>query len=344
MKNRFMLAPMTNQQSHDDGTLSDDEFHWLTMRAKGGFALTETCAVHVQVNGKTWPGQLGAFDDRHIDGLKRLATGIHAHDSLAVVQLFHGGRRAPPELHGGQAPRSPSDDLESGAVGLTTLEVHQLRDDFILSARRCEKAGFDGVEIHAAHGFLICQFLSPEFNRRNDAYGGSPENRARLLDEIIAGIRKTCGDSFTVGVRLSPDQNGLVFGEMLNLARRLLTEGNLDFLDMSMHDAFKWPQAPEFADRPATEWFAELSRGDTRLGVSGNLRTPDAVRRVMGFGVDFVIIGRAAILHHDFPVLMQQADSFECRSIPVSAEILRHEGVSETFVNYLKTFPGFVQD
>ena len=115
MKNRFMLAPLTNQQSHVDGTLSDDEYHWLTMRAKGGFGLTMTCASHVQAVGQGFAGQLGCFDDKHLDGLTRLADGIHQHDSVAIVQLHHAGRRSPKDLIGSQ-PLSAGNDDKMGAM------------------------------------------------------------------------------------------------------------------------------------------------------------------------------------------------------------------------------------
>ncbi|MDG1200515.1 MAG: NADH:flavin oxidoreductase, partial [Porticoccaceae bacterium] len=130
LKNRFMLAPLTNTQSHSDGRLSDDEYHWLTMRAKGGFGLTMTCAAHVQAVGQGFPGQLGVFGDEHLEGLTRLAQGIKAEDSLAVVQLHHAGMRSPAELIG-QPPVCPSDNAETGAVALSTEAVEQLIEDFI---------------------------------------------------------------------------------------------------------------------------------------------------------------------------------------------------------------------
>ena len=113
MKNRFMLAPLTNMQSNDDGTLSDEEYRWLTMRAEGGFGLTMTCAAHVQAVGQGFGGQLGVFSDNHIEGLSRLAKGIIDNDSVAICQLYHGGMRAPAEVIG-QAPVSASNDKESG--------------------------------------------------------------------------------------------------------------------------------------------------------------------------------------------------------------------------------------
>ena len=100
LKNRFMLAPLTNTQSHPDGKLSDDEYRWLTMRAQGGFGLTMTCAAHIQAVGQGFPGQLGIFSDDHLEGLTKLATGIKREDSLAVVQLHHAGMRSPADLIG----------------------------------------------------------------------------------------------------------------------------------------------------------------------------------------------------------------------------------------------------
>ena len=143
MKNRFMLAPLTNLQSHADGTLSDDEFRWLTYRAQGGFGLTMTCAAHVQAVGQGFPGQLGVFSDAHLPGLTRLASAIRAAGSLSSVQLHHAGIRSPTDLVG--QPVAPSDDAETGARALSTGEVEQVIEDFITAAVRAEAAGFDGV-------------------------------------------------------------------------------------------------------------------------------------------------------------------------------------------------------
>ena len=144
MKNRFVLAPLTNTQSHDDGVLSDEEFNWLTMRSDGGFGLTMTCASHVQAVGQGFPGQLGVFSDNHIQGLTRLATGIKSNNSVAVCQLHHAGMRSPTEIIG-EPPVCPSFNEETGARALRTEEVQQLVSDFVAAAVRAEKAGFDGV-------------------------------------------------------------------------------------------------------------------------------------------------------------------------------------------------------
>ncbi|MBT4255720.1 MAG: NADH:flavin oxidoreductase, partial [Gammaproteobacteria bacterium] len=195
MKNRFMLAPLTNTQSHTDGTLSDDEYKWLTMRAKGGFGLTMTCAAHVQAIGQGFPGQLGVFSDDHLEGLSRLATAIKQEDSVAICQIHHAGMRSPEDIIGSK-PVCPSDNEETGARALSSDEVSQLIEDFIVAAERSEKAGFDGVEIHGAHGYILSQFLSGEINQREDDYGGSLDNRSRIFFEIIDGIRQRCGSNF----------------------------------------------------------------------------------------------------------------------------------------------------
>ena len=221
MKNRFMLAPLTNTQSYEDGVLSDDEYHWLTKRAKGGFGITMSCASHVQDIGKGFPGQLGIFDDKHIDGLTKLTTEIKKHDSLAIAQLHHAGMRSPEELINTQ-PVCPSDDSSTGARSLSTEEVIELRNDFIVAAVRAKKSGYQGVEIHGAHGYILSQFLSPEINRREDYYGGSNENRSRIIFEIVDGIRNECGKGFILGVRLSPEGFGLKLGEIKEVCESLI--------------------------------------------------------------------------------------------------------------------------
>jgi len=236
---------------------------------------------------------------------------------------------------------APSDDEETGARGLTTEEVRGVIEDFVVAAERCEKAGFDGVELHGAHGYLLCSFLSPTVNRREDAYGGSLENRARVIREILEGIRARCRPDFCVGVRLSPENMDLRMEEMLTLAGELMAEGQIDFLDMSLWDCFKTPEEEPYRSRPLIDWFAELPRHGCRFGVAGQLRTPADVRRAMKAGADWIMLGRVAILHHDYPKRYVADADFEPISMPVTASHLREEGVSPAFLEYLKTMGRF---
>ena len=337
-KNRFVLSPLTNLQSHADGVLSDDEFRWLTMRAEGGFALTMTCAASVQESGVGFPGQLGFHDDKHLEGLTRLAARIKAYGSHAVAQLHHGGLRS---LRNAKAP---SADEKLKAEAMTLDEIRISRDAFIAAARRAERAGFDGVELHGAHGYLICSFLSPELNRREDIYGGSPENRARFLFELVDGVRAATRAGFSLGVRLSPERWGLIVTEIRDIAARLMREAKIDYLDMSLWDVRKEPHDEALQGRTLASYFTELERGDVRLGAAGKIMSAQDARDVLAMGFDFPILGRAAILHHDFPKRVAADPNFTAIATPVSEAYLREEGLGPAFVTYMRTWKGFVEE
>jgi 2,4-dienoyl-CoA reductase-like NADH-dependent reductase (Old Yellow Enzyme family) len=344
MANRFMLAPLTNQQSHADGTLSEEEHRFLTLRALGGFGLTMTCAAHVQAVGQGFAGQLAIFGDQHLPGLTRLATDLNAAGTVSYVQLHHAGNRAPAALIGTD-PVCPSDDPSTGARALTTGEVEQVVADFVAAARRAQAAGFHGVELHGAHGYLICEFLSAELNRRTDRYGGSPEGRSRLLFEIIDGIRAECGDTLAVAVRLSPERFGVQLDEMIEVFGRLVDGRAVDMIDMSIWDVTKLPVEGGHGGRTLTEIFAELPRGEVRVGAAGKIYDPADVQRVLDQGIDIAVLGRAGILHHDFPHRMAADPGFVPRRAPVGREVLAAEGVSEKFIAYMAaSFKGFVAD
>lgn len=342
MKNRFMLAPMTNTQSHADGTLSEEEFRWLSMRAEGQFGLVMTCASHVQKNGQGFPGQLGIFSDLHIPGHQRLAKAIQAHGSLAVVQLHHAGMRSPAELIG-QAPVCPSEHEKYGTRALGAAEVQELKGNFIRAARRAQTCGYDGVEVHGAHGYILTQFLSSTINQRTDEYGGNPENRARLLFEIVDGIRRACGPGFLLGVRLSTEKFGMKLQEVKEVCRRLISEKQVDFLDLSLWDCFKQPEEEKYRDKTLLEHFTELDYDSVRLTVAGKIHSGEDVARVLEQGVDFVAIGRAAVLHHDFPARVMADPHFRPVATPVPESYLREEGLSDTFIKYMRRWPDFVE-
>ncbi|MBO6606254.1 NADH:flavin oxidoreductase [Psychroserpens sp.] len=343
MKNRFMLAPMTNTQSHEDGKLSDEEFNWLIMRAKGGFGLTMTCASHVQFVGKGFPGQLGIYDDSQFEGHQRLAAAIKAHDSLAVIQLHHAGMRSPEDLIGEQ-PVCPSAIEKYNTRALSLTEVEQLRDDFIAAAVRSKEAGYDGVEVHGAHGYILTQFLSSNINARTDRYGGSLENRARLLFEIVDGIREICGTDFLLGVRLSPERFGMQLAEIKTVCEQLINEHDMDFLDISLWDVFKQPEEVGHQDKSLLQHFADLDFKDVKWTVAGKINTGQDVYKILEAGVDFVSIGRSAILHHDFPQQVLANPNFEPTALPVTEAYLHQEGLSDKFVTYMKRWPNFVME
>ena len=337
--NRFLMAPLTNTQSHKDGTLSDDEYIWLTKRSEGGFGAIMTCASHVSANGKGFPGQLGIWKDDHIEGLSRLADTLNKNGVYSIAQLHHAGMRSPHDAIEG-APECPSDNPKYGAKGLTLRDVERVQDDFVDAAKRAEKAGFYGIELHGAHGYLLCQFLSPVINQREDDYGSSPENRARIIINIIKRIRAECGRDFSIGIRLSPERFGLDMAEIKGLAQQLLADNDVDYLDMSLWNVFNEPRDEAHKGKSLIKHFSDLERNNVRLGVTGNIRTGRDARRTLEDGADFAVIGRCSILHHDFPNRVAKNREFEPVSLPVSREYLKNEALSDTFVDYLvSTWP-----
>ncbi|WP_111709847.1 NADH:flavin oxidoreductase [Lutibacter citreus] len=342
MKNRFMLAPLTNQQSHENGQLSNDELKWLTKRAEGQFGLVMTCASHVQEIGKGFPGQLGIFSDNLKEGHIKLTTNIKEQGSLAVIQLHHAGMRTPAELIN-KKPVCPSNNEETNARGLSLEEVIQLKDDFIAAAIRAQECGYNGVEVHGAHGYILTQFLSSKINKRTDNYGGSLLNRSRLLFEIIDGIREKCGPDFLLGVRLSPERYGMDIDEIKLVCQRLIDTENIDFLDISLWDVFKIPYEEKYQDISLLEHFNSLDFKKVKWTVAGKIYNAVNVQEVLNSGVDFVSIGTSAILHHNFPKLVIENPAFSPIEIPVSEEHLINEGLGKKFIHYLKRWPDFVK-
>jgi 2,4-dienoyl-CoA reductase-like NADH-dependent reductase (Old Yellow Enzyme family) len=332
---RFALAPLTNKQSNPDGTLSDDERRWLVARARGGFGLVMTCATYVAQEGKAWAGQLGISDDRHLPGLARLADELRAAGSVSSVQLHHGGLRADPAVSGA-AVVAPWADEQRGVHRLTTAEVGAAVEAFVAAAGRAERAGFDGVEVHGAHGYLVGQFLDGRHNQRDDGYGGSAPDRARFLLEVLDGIRETTGPEFQLGLRLSPERFGIDLGEATALTSSLLAGGQLDYLDLSLWDARK-PAHGRDEEGLLLDHFAQLPRNGVRLGYAGKILSTADVDWCFGHAADFVTIGTAAIIHHDFARLALDDPAFVSLAQPVSRAHLAAEYVGPAFIDYLAT-------
>lgn len=339
--NRIALSPLTNCQSNPDGTLGEEEFAWLNAMAQAGYGLVMTCATQVHPGGQGFAGQLGAFSDDHLPGLKRIADMIRAAGRVSSVQLHHAGMRSPGQLV--REVVAPSDDPETGARALSTNEVRGLVADFIAAAVRADMAGFDGVEIHGAHGYLLTQFFSPETNRRDDQYGGTFENRTRMMREIIRGVRAACRPDFQLGLRLSVERFGLRLAEGIELVRQLCDEGALDYIDLSLWDCAKEAEEEQFRGRSLLSWFTRhVARGDTRIGCVGNLGSMERIDAALDEGADFVMIGRPAIIHRDFFQRLQAEHGFATLPVPIAPEHLRSQGISDTFIAYLGSMPGFL--
>ncbi len=341
LTNRAALAPLTNKQSHADGSLGDDEFGWLTSRAAGGYGLVMTCAAHVAKDGQGWPGELGIFDDALLPGLTRLATAIRSHGAAAFVQIFHGGVRADPTVCGAM-PWSASEG--EGARAATEHDLHRVIGQFADAAARAQSAGFDGVEVHGAHGYLFTQFLSTTRNHRRDQWGGSLQNRARLLRNTVRAVRARVGATFTVGVRLSPEDFGNAKGLDLDdsvQAVQWLVEDGVDFVHLSL-----WQALANTAKRPDTHplpLFRVAVPPPVAILAAGSIWTRQDAESVLALGADVVAVGRAAIANPDWA--RRAVDpGWEPRRPPIAIAELRAGGLSEPFAAYMRAFKGFVAD
>ena len=342
LPNRIWLAPMTNCQSHDDGTLGDDELEWLRRRAAGGLGTIVTCAAHVMPSGQGFDGQLGVFDDRHDEGLARLATTLRSEGAISIVQLYHGGARSPRRLTGLRplsASERPDPDgrLETPRAG-TAEDLEAIEHAFVSAALRCQRAGFDGIEVHGAHGYLFTQFLTTRDNQRTDAWGGSLETRGRLLLDTIRGIRTACDPRFIVGVRLSPWGYGLDPVEAVQIGLWSVDE-KVDFVHVSSWDT---TQTYENGQTP-THVFRQMLPAEVPVIGSGTIWSRSDAERVLDDGADLIALGKSAIGNADWGRSVAVLE-WEPSRPPWTPAQLAAEGVGPRFVTYLRRFNNLVHD
>lgn len=334
LPHRVALAPLTNLQSHPDGTLSDAELRWLAARA-GHFGLLSTCAAYVSEQGHGWVGQLGVADDAHDAGLARLADALSA--SVAVVQLYHGGRMAqasPDRI-------APADG--DGARAATEDDLHAVIADFARAARRAQDAGFAGVEVHGANGYVLTQFLAPADNPRDDGWGGDLPRRQRLLREVVRAVRAATRPDFAVGVRLSPvdtwARRGLVLADGVATAQAVAEDG-ADWVHLSLADASGAPPHEPGAPLVARA-IRDALPAEVAVLAAGGIWTREDALRALDTGVDVVALGRSAIIHPDWPQV-SAAPGFEPHRPPWTAEDVAAAAVSPPFAGYLQRFPGLM--
>ena len=339
---------MTNGQSLVDGRLGDDELAWLARRADGGFGMIATCAANVSHDGKAWGGQLGIDRDDDLPGLARLATGLRRGGATALVQLFHGGVRAASALTGEQVWSASTWREDSPAFEVprvaTIADIERVIRDFATAAARAQQAGFDGVELHGAHGYLLTQFLSTANNTRTDDWGGSLEHRARLVREVMRAVRARVGPRFTVGVRFSLEHGGHAKGldldDSLQVARWLADDG-ADFIHASLwHADAMTRKRPD--QHPITLLRAALPE-DVALIACGSIWTAADANAALARGADMIALARAAILNPDWPKQVLVAD-WQPRRGPLTRAELYELSISPPFAIYLRHFKNLVAD
>jgi len=304
IKNRIVMPPMCNYKADRDGLANDWHFVHYVSRAVGGTGLIILEATGIEERGRISSKDLGLWQDGQIAGLKKIVDRVHEHGSKIAIQLNHAGRKSEVEELEPVAPSALAFNSDRRIPKeLSTAEIKEVTALFASAAKRAVAAGFDAVEIHGAHGYLINQFLSPLSNRRTDDYGGIPENRVRLLGEVVKAVRDVIPSEMPVCVRVSASDYEAegntpeVIAEMLNMVK----ENGIDLVHVSsgavtpvLPRAYPGYQIP----------FALTIKEKTGLPVIGGglITDPVQARQVVKAGVDMVFMGRALLREPYWPL------------------------------------------
>jgi 2,4-dienoyl-CoA reductase-like NADH-dependent reductase (Old Yellow Enzyme family) len=311
LRNRIVMAPMTTWAGNDDGTVSDEEEAYYRLRVKD-VGLVITGCSHVQENGIGFTGEFAAYDDKFIPSLKRLAAAAKSGGAPAILQIFHAGVKTRPDLVSDiVAASAVPGDVRPSAPSVTPRaladeEVEDVVHAFGEATRRAIEAGFDGIELHGAHGFLLQNFLSPHFNRRTDRWGGSLESRMRFPLAVVEAVRKTIADHatrpFVLGYRITldePHEDGLRIAESLALVDRL-TDGRIDYLHVSLGNALE----ARPVDAPNGPGIIEIVRdrlaGRIPFIAAGQIRTPEQAEEAIAAGLSLAAVGQVLVMNPDW--------------------------------------------
>jgi 2,4-dienoyl-CoA reductase-like NADH-dependent reductase (Old Yellow Enzyme family) len=314
LRNRIVMSPMTTWSAQDDGNVSEQELDYYRARVKD-VGLVITGCTHVQPNGAGFSGEFAAFDDQYLPSLARLASAAKSGGAPAILQIFHAGAKTTPDLSSDIVAASvvPSDPGPFGPSvtprALSNSEIVDVVAAFGEATRRAIVAGFDGVEIHGAHGFLPQNFFSPRFNMRDDAWGGTLEKRLRFPLAVVAEVRSVVAEHaqrpFAIGYRISPEEaneDGLRIADTLVLIDHLIEMG-IDYLHISLPDALATKPfgAPEGAPivKVVTDHVAQ------RLPViaAGSIRTPAQAKAAIAAGLSLVAIGQGLVMNPNWVAL-----------------------------------------
>ena len=296
-KNRVVMPPMVIGWSDNSGNISDGHIEYYKKRAKGGCGLIILEAHSITKNGRLVDNQLGIWDDKHIEGLKKIADACHEYDAKVIVQINHAGLKTPKSVSATAYAPSDIKYKDVNVIALTLDEIVKLQNDFLEAAKRAMKAGLDGVEIHGAHGYLIGQFMSPLTNKRTDKYGGDIKNRARFAIEIIKAIKAEVTEKqFLIGYRMGGNEPTLEDGIKIT---KLIEDSGIDILHVSTGmDGGSIPIIPDDFNYNWIVYCGTEIKKNAKVPVIvvNSIRTPDQARYLIENNMaDFIAIGRGQI-------------------------------------------------
>lgn len=311
LRNRAVMAPMTTWSANPDGSISEQELAYYRARVNG-VGMVVTGCTHVTPSGIGFTDEFAAYDDRFIPSLRRLAQAAKSGGAPAILQIFHAGNKALPHLvpHGRvvsastlKVPPSPFNTAEVTSDALSGNEVEELIKAFGETTRRAIEAGFDGIELHGAHGFLIQNFFSPMTNQRDDGWGGSLENRMRFPLAVVREAQRVIAEHakrpFLLGYRISPEESGegaLRISDSYVLIDRLIKAG-IDYLHASLFDIPNARPADYTGERTTAELLVEHVADRIPLIAAGLIRTPGDAETALGTGLSMVAIGQGLVMN-----------------------------------------------
>ena len=327
LDNRVGLAPMTRTSATDDGLATDQMAQYYASFARGGFSFLVTEGIHPDTtHSQGYANQPGLATDKQAAAWEPVVEAVHEAGSPIFAQLMHAGAQAqgnrhgydtvapstyrPPgeqsELYGGSGPFPEARSLDSG-------ELNDVREAFVAAAKRAVDAGFDGIEVHAANGYLLHEFVDPLVNDRDDEYGGSTANRARFPAEVTAAINDATPAAFVVGVRTS--QAAVVDEERVwpdgettaNALFGALSDAGADYIHVTGGDATA-PEVPE-TDQTLAELAVEYSAETVAVIANGGLGEPPKARTALEDGADLLTLGTSALANHDWPNRVKAGES-----------------------------------
>lgn len=324
LRNRIVMAPMTTWAANDDGTVSNDEIAYYRRRANGvGMVLTG--CTHVMANGVGFTGEFAAYDDSFMPGLRRLAEAAKSGGAPAILQIFHAGNKAIPELiPGGEIVSASSVKASPGPFNSGDVTPHTLGENEILdvitafgeATRRAIEAGFDGVELHGAHGFLIQNFFSPLYNQRDDAWGGSLTNRMRFPLAVVREVRQVIATHatkpFILGYRVSPEESetgGLRMTDTYELLDRLI-DANVDYIHASLSNVLE-AKLVDSDDQRVAPSIVEHVAGRLPVIAAGQIRSPQQAESALNLGLSLVAVGQGLVINPDWVDLARKSAHIE---------------------------------
>ena len=335
IKNRLVVAPMTHFGSQADGLISDQERTFLKNRAVD-MGLFITAATLVQKDGKAFHGQPEATGEHCLDSLKETAQILQQQGAKAILQIHHGGSKAIDDLLNDLDKISASASEAEHAREATAEEVEALIASYAQAADLALRAGFDGVEIHGANGYLIQQFYSAQSNRRNDQWGGSLENRMRfplaVIDAVVAVREKHRRNDFIIGYRFSPEEpgdDGLTMNETGALIDAL-AQKPLQYLHVSLWEFDKKIRRGGDTAQTRMQFIHERINGKLPLIGVGNLFTADQILAAYETGwAEFIALGKTVMINPHIATQIREGreDEIETQLDPTRAD---HYGLPDT--------------